>query len=481
MLDNEVIVRYTGPAPVLQIGVEQGGSTLTDGGSTVAWGSVTVGSPVEKTFTIRNNGTTPLTIGGLTFDGTGAASFSLDTSPAASVAAGRTTTFSVLFSPSTVGAKMAALHIASSDPGVGAAFDIALCGTATAAPPAIAEVRTTPNTPTCADSVIVTARLHAATGATVTGATLHYVIGGAQTTSTVFTETMAATAVTPWTGTGANNPWTITSLSGGNAVRQVTAANHGTGNPCGLQFDKGDATLSNTMAATSNAINATGAAGHVEFWLGTSAMIPPNGWTFQLSTDGTNWTTSLSELTGSNHAMQLHHYDLLPGERVSTLKMRFQFTGYPAVAPTPAPKCSIDITVVTTTGSPPIAVTMLDDGLHGDGLPNDGQFGGTLPVQPAGTVVNYTLTATDNNNGTTTTPNASYTVSAVTPPANFIATAHISGTDVIVQWPAQSGISYSVQWSDDLRRWTNVPVGQSGAWADVNASAASRRIYRVVR
>lgn len=483
VLDNEVVVRYTGPAPVLQIGVEQGGSTLTDGGSTVAWGSVTVGSPVAKTFTIHNNGTTPLTIGGITFDGTGAASFSLGTSPAASVAAGSTTTFSVLFTPSTVGAQTAALHIASSDPGVGAGFDIALSGTGTAPPPAITEVRATPNTPTYADSVFVTARLQVATGATLTRATLHYIIGGAETTSTVFAETMAATAVTPWTGTGANNQWTITSLSGGNAVRQVTAANHGTGNLCGLQFDKGDTILSNTMAGTANTINATGTAGYVEFWLGTSAMIPPNGWTFQLSTDGTNWTTRLSELTGSNHAMQLYHYDLLPGERVSTLKMRFQFTGYPAVAPTPAPKCSIDdITVVTTTGSPLIAVTMLDDGLHSDGLPNDGQFGGTIPVQSAGTVVNYTLTATDNNNGTTTTPNASYTVSAVTPPANFVATAHISGPDVIVQWPAQSGISYSVQWSEDLMHWNNVPVGQTGRWTDTGIPApVSKRFYRVVR
>ena len=483
VLDNEVVVRYTGPAPVLQMGVEEGGRTLTDGGSTVAWGSVAVGSPVEKTFIIRNNGTTPLSIGGITFDGTGAASFSLGTSPAASVAAGSMTTFSVIFSPSAVGAEAAVLHIASSDPGVGAAFDIALSGTATAAPPAITEVRTTPNTPTYADSVIVTARLQAATGATLTGATLHYFIGGAQSSSTVFTETMAATAVTPWTGTGADNPWTITSLSGGNAVRQVTAANHGTGNPCGLQFDKGDATLSNTMAAASNAINATGTAGYVEFWLGTSAMISPNGWTFQLSTDGTNWTTRLSELAGSNHAMQLYHYDLLSGERVSTLKMRFQFTGYPAVAPTPAPKCSIDdIKVVTTKGSPPIAVPMLDDGLHGDGLANDGQFGGTIPVQPAGTVVNYTITASDNNNGTTTSPDASYNVSAVTPPANFTATAHVSGTDVIVQWPAQSGISYSVQWSDDLRRWANVPVGQSGTWTDAGIPASvSKRFYRVVR
>jgi hypothetical protein len=121
-------------------------------------------------------------------------------------------------------------------------------------------------------------------------------------------------------------------------VRQLTAANHGSGNPSGLQFDKGDATLANTMAATAVNINGTGTAGHVEFWLGTTSLVSPNGWTFQTSMDGgATWTTRLSELTGSNHAMQLYHYDLTAAERVNTLRLRFQFTGYPAIAPTPAP------------------------------------------------------------------------------------------------------------------------------------------------
>lgn len=115
--------------------------------------------------------------------------------------------------------------------------------------------------------------------------------------------------------------------------------------------------------ATANAINAAGSAGYVEFWVFTTAMISPNGWAFQVSIDGgATWTTRLSELTGLNHAYQFYHYDLLPSERVSTLKLRFQFAGYNAVAPTPAPKADLDdIKVVTTTGSPPVTLAMFDD------------------------------------------------------------------------------------------------------------------------
>ena len=466
-----------------QIGVEQpAGTVLSDGVSAVGFGSVNVGSSTTKTFTIRNNGATSLTIGGVTIDGTNAALFSVTSPPAALIAAGAATTMTVQFSATSVGAKTAALHIASSDTAVGAAFDVTLTGTGVIPPPTITDTRTSPNTPTYVDSVFVTARLQAASGASITGAQLTY-SDGSLTTGPVFTETMAATAVTPWTGTDANNPWTINGT--GNTIKQVTAANHGTGNPCGLQFDKGTVNITDNYVTTTNNIAAAGTAGAVEFWLSASSLISPNGWTFQLSADGgATWTTRLSELTGLNHAMQLYHYDLLVTERVNTLKMRFQFVGYNAVAPTPAPKVNIDdITVITTAGNPPVAVAMLDDGLHGDGLAGDGIYGAQIPVRTAGTTITYSLSATDSNGSTTTSAAAaSYTVSTVTPPANFTATATPSGNNVTIQWPTQAGISYSVQTSEDLINWTNVPVGQVGTWTDTGAlGAAPKRFYRVMR
>ncbi len=350
-------------------------------------------------------------------------------------------------------------------------------------PPAISDVRTTPNTPTYTDTVAVSARITADAATSLSAVTLNY-SDGTLTRKSVFTETMAATAATPWTGTGADNPWTVTNLSGTNAVRQLTSAHHGSGNPCGLQFDKGDPILANTMAATAADIGAAGNSGYMEFWLGTTGMVSPNGWTCQLSVDsGKTWTTRLSELSGSNHAMQLYHYDLTPAELVNTLRMRFQFAGYAAVAPTPAPKCSIDdLSVVVTSGNPPAVVTMLDDGLHGDGLPGDGVFGAFIPAKPGGTVMTYAIKAEDRAGNITTAPTESYTVNATAPGEPFLATAQASGSDVTVRWPAQPGFRYSVQWSDDLLHWTNVPVGEASAWTDSSISAsAAKRFYRVVR
>jgi len=182
--------------------------------------------------------------------------------------------------------------------------------------------------------------------------------------------------------------------------------------------------------------------------------------------------------------MQLYHYDLLATERVNTLRMRFQFAGYNAVAPTPAPKVSIDdIAVVTTSGNPPVDLTMFDDGLHGDGIAGDGIFGAEVPLRAAGTTITYSLGVTDSNGSTTTSvAAASYTVSAITPPTNFAATLTANGSALTIQWPSQAGISYSVQTSEDLINWTNIPVGQVGTWTDPGAiGAAAKRFYRVMR
>ncbi len=484
ILDNEVIVRFTGPAPTTQIAVEQpAGTPLTDGVSTVSFGNVNVGSSSSRTFTIRNNGTNTLTITGTTMDGTNATNFVVTAPPAGIIAAGSNTSLNVQFNASAAGTRVATLHIGSSDTSVGAAFDIGLQGLGIIPPPTITNTATSPNTPTYVDGVYVTARIQPAAGAIISQVQLTYSAGGVA-TNTVFTETMAAAAATPWTGTNANNLWTVTVLGPANTVKQTLASNHGAGNPCGLEFDKGTTNLTDSMVTTANAINAAGTAGYVEFWVTTLNMISPNGWAFQVSSDnGTNWTTRIGELTGLNHAYQLYHYDLLPSERVSTLKLRFQFAGYNAVAPTPAPKADIDdIKVVVTTGGPPIGIPMYDDGFHGDGLAGDGIFGAEIPVSAAGSVVTYTITAIDSNGGVTTSATAgTYTVSPVTP-ANLIASMALSGSNSVLRWNSQTGLSYSVLWSTDLLLWNNILAGQTNSWTDLGTpSLASKRFYRVMR
>ncbi len=474
----------TAPTTTTQIGVSENGNALTDGVSTVGYGNVNVGSTTSKAFTITNNGDTSLSITGWTIDGTNAANFTVTTPPASSLAAGASTSLVVQFTAS-AGAKSAALHIASSDPSVGAAFDIALSATGVIPPPTITNTRLSLNTPTYVDNVWVTAQLAAASGATITNAQLTY-SDGTQSTSTVFAETMSntATATGGWNGAGAVYPWTVTSTGGAGNIKQLAVANHGAGNICGVQFDKGTASALATMIQTTNAINASGTAGTVQFWAGTANLAAGLGWNFQLATDaaGTNWTTRISEPAGVNHAIQLYTYTLLPTDRVSTLRMRFQFIGNDVGGPT-GPKTYLDdITISTTTGAPPVSVTMYDDGLHGDGAAGDGIFGAAIPVQTAGTTVTYSLSVTDSNGGTTaSSASGTYTVSAVTPPASFAAAAARSGGNVTITWPSQSTISYSVQWSEDLMNWTDIPVGQTNTWTDTTASGVARRFYRVRR
>ncbi|MDH4445371.1 MAG: DUF1566 domain-containing protein [Akkermansiaceae bacterium] len=479
-------VREAPAAVVTQISVKQPSDTLlTDGTSTVAYGSVNVGSTLSKTFTIFNNSTTSvLNISGATIDGTNGANFTVTAPPASVIAASGSTTMVIQFNASTAGSKTAALHIASSDTSVGAAFDINLTGTGIIPPPTITNTRTSPNTPTYVDDVWVTAQITTGSGATVTKAQMIY-SDGTQTTSTVFAETMSntATATGGWDGTGAVYPWTVTSTGGAGNIKQLAVANHGAGNICGVQFDKGTASATATMIHTPNAVNATGSEGKLQFWVGTANLTAGLGWNLQLATDatGTNWVTRDGESDGSNHPIQLRTYTLLPTERVNTLRMRFQFIGN-NVGGSTGPKTYLDdISLVTTTGAPPVSVMMHDDGLHGDGLAGDGVYGAAIPVQTAGKVITYNLSVTDSNGSTTTSTIAgTYTVSAVTP-VNFKATAIVSGGNVTITWPTQSGISYSVQWSPDLVQWLDIPVGQVGTWTDTTTSNVARRFYRVSR
>ena len=54
-----------------------------------------------------------------------------------------------------------------------------------------------------------------------------------------------------------------------------------------------------------------------------------------------------------------------------------------------------------------------------------------------------------------------------------------SGENVIIRWNAQSGFSYSVQWSEDMIIWNDVPVGAVGEWTDTNTAGYSIKFYRV--
>ncbi|AWI27107.1 choice-of-anchor D domain-containing protein [Flavobacterium pallidum] len=79
------------------------------------FGTVNVMISSTKTYTIQNIGTLPLTIGTFTIGGANASEFVLLTSPATTLAAGATTTFSVKFTPTAAGVRNATLSFVTND------------------------------------------------------------------------------------------------------------------------------------------------------------------------------------------------------------------------------------------------------------------------------------------------------------------------------------------------------------------------------
>lgn len=119
------------PAPEIVVG--ENGIELVAGGSSRDFGSVLPGgvSP-EVTLTIRNTGSAELTSIATSLAGSHPGDFQVS-SPASSLAAGDSTTITVRFVPTTVGARTAVLSIASNDADENP-FEIGLAGIGLAVP-----------------------------------------------------------------------------------------------------------------------------------------------------------------------------------------------------------------------------------------------------------------------------------------------------------------------------------------------------------
>jgi autotransporter-like protein/HYDIN/CFA65/VesB family protein len=95
---------------------------------------ITTGA-ISRTFTIQNTGTDILTLGAnaASLSGAGAADFAVTAQPAVSVAASGSTSVTVRFDPSALGARVATLTIANDDSNEGP-YDFAISGNGTGAP-----------------------------------------------------------------------------------------------------------------------------------------------------------------------------------------------------------------------------------------------------------------------------------------------------------------------------------------------------------
>lgn len=119
-----------------EIVVEQGVG-LTDGVSTVDYGTIPSGIATTKTFTVRNTGALNLVISGITKDGTDNSEITLGSISSSTIASGASATFTVTWTPVVAAARSAAIHILSNDLDEGS-FDIALTATGTSSIPDIA-------------------------------------------------------------------------------------------------------------------------------------------------------------------------------------------------------------------------------------------------------------------------------------------------------------------------------------------------------
>ncbi len=120
------------------IGVTGAGQPISDGATTTsatndtAFGSTPLGgASLSETYTITNSGTAPLTVGTVTIGGTNAGDFTVTSQPAASVAVGGNTTFTVQFTPTAGGTRTATVSFAENDPTTTTPFTFAISGVAT--------------------------------------------------------------------------------------------------------------------------------------------------------------------------------------------------------------------------------------------------------------------------------------------------------------------------------------------------------------
>lgn len=121
-LDDVSITWTSCASPAPEINIRGNGVNIVSGDVTPVttdftdFGSTPVGgATITRSFTVQNTGTATLTLGTLSITGANAGDFSVATAPAASVAAGGSTTFSIAFNPSAVGTRNAGISLVNND------------------------------------------------------------------------------------------------------------------------------------------------------------------------------------------------------------------------------------------------------------------------------------------------------------------------------------------------------------------------------
>jgi sugar lactone lactonase YvrE len=130
----------SGSGVLPDIAVRQGATDLVDGSGSYAFApSVSADGPGEQvssavTFTIWNTGGWPLAVSGVSLSAGDTSEFVLNNTTASPVAVGGSTSFTIAFDPSTVGAKSATVTVSTDAPGAKNPYTFTVTGTASFAP-----------------------------------------------------------------------------------------------------------------------------------------------------------------------------------------------------------------------------------------------------------------------------------------------------------------------------------------------------------
>ena len=115
--NNPYVFAIKGTGVVQGISITGNATAITNGASTTSttnWTDFGTGT-LSETFTITNTGNVVLTIGAISFTGTNASDFSIQTAPSTTIGSYGSTTFIVLFTPSASGARTATINIVNND------------------------------------------------------------------------------------------------------------------------------------------------------------------------------------------------------------------------------------------------------------------------------------------------------------------------------------------------------------------------------
>ncbi len=131
-------ITITGTQPIIV--VSGSGNSIADGSTSPSAAQGTDfglhevgGNPLTETYTIANNGTTPLSVGQVALGGADPSDFSVATQPASTVSPGSSTTFSVQFVAGAAGARTATVSFSQNDPSQSTPFAFDIVGEGTTA------------------------------------------------------------------------------------------------------------------------------------------------------------------------------------------------------------------------------------------------------------------------------------------------------------------------------------------------------------